>query len=128
MGQIMDSPAVWLTPDGNYLVQGDLKRIPIGSGVWLPNGEVIQSSAAYYVVTPEGKVMATFSGPLAYSLDDTLGISDIHRVVGSDLVAYHWIDHAMNEPVVKEEVVLANLRPYILDKLPFDLQESRGSP
>jgi hypothetical protein len=58
-----------------------------------------------------GNRLRVFLGSAVYSLDDTLGISDIHWVVGDRLLSFHWIDHALNEPVVKETVEIDGLIP-----------------
>lgn len=111
---------LWKTPDGHYLVQGALEPIQLYTAIHLPNGEAIREAAPFYQLTPEGAVVRKYFGPIAYSLDDTLGVSDIHVVIGSELHSFHWIAHAWNEPVLDDELLLSGLAPCAPEDLPFD--------
>jgi hypothetical protein len=121
------NPMIWKTPAGTYLLQGAVERIPLGMSICLPNGESLSSCAKFYEASSRGNVLQVFLGPMEYSLDDTLGISDIHHVLGTDLYAFHWIDHAMNEPIVKEEIVLSGLIPCDPKEIPFDVAHAIAS-
>jgi len=97
-----------------------MRPIPMNTTIRLPDGSVISSAAAYYLFDVAGQVKRKFLPPSVYSLDDTLGISDIRAVVGQTLYSFHWIDHAMNEPTVKEEIELTHLQRVDSQELPFD--------
>ena len=111
---------IWKIPDSHFLVQGEMRPIPMNTTIRLPDGGIISSAATYYLFNATGQVKRKFLPPSIYSLDDTLGISDIHAVVGDTLYSFHWIDHAMNDPIVKEEIELIHLRPVGLQELSFD--------
>src|SRR5215210_6255643 len=80
---------VWLTRDGDYLLEGAGASLPDWARVAHGHGGEPVRPAAYYLVTPGGEVRQAFSGPIAYGLDDERGLSDIHAVSGDTLVSYH---------------------------------------
>ncbi len=111
---------IWKTPEGDYLLQGALETLPLITRVELPSGEQIDQAAPYYHVSAAGHVQRVYSAPMAYSLDDTLGITNIHVVIDNSLYALHWISHDENAPVVKTQLVLAGLINSDMEALPFD--------
>ncbi len=111
---------VWKTPDGAYLLQGALETLPLNTRVELPTGEQFDQAAPYYHVSAAGQVQRVYSAPIAYSLDDTLGITNIHVVIESNLYELHWISHDENAPVVKTQLALAGLMDCDMEALPFD--------
>ncbi len=110
----------WKTPEGDYLLQGALETLPLNTRVELPSGEQIDRAAAYYHVSAAGRVQRVYSAPIDYSLDDTLGIANIHVVIENSLYELHWISHDENAPVVKTRLVLAGLTDYDMEALPLD--------
>ena len=114
---------IWKTAEGNFLLQGGVELIPLSSSIHLPQGESIDASYKYYYVAPDGRVIKVYSEPLPYSIDDTQGICNIHLVVGSKLYAFHWIEHDVHEPVVKEAMILSDLEACDPGALPFDPEQ-----
>ncbi len=86
----------------------------------MPSGEQIDQAAPYYHVSAAGHVQRLYSEPIAYSLDDTLGITNIHVVIDHNLYELHWISHDENAPVVKTRLALAGLTDCDMEALPFD--------
>jgi len=102
---------IWLTPDGEYLVQGPGALLPDWTGVVRGlNGESVRP-AKFYLVTPAGEVSRAFSEPLEYSVDDERGLSNIHAVSGDSLVSYPVIDHLWLGRRIVSRVVVAGLTP-----------------
>ncbi len=111
---------IWKTPEGDYLLQGALETLPLNTRVELPSGEPIDQAAPYYHVSAEGQVQRVYSAPIAYSLDDTLGITNVHVVIDDSLYALHWISYDENAPVVETQLLLAGLTDCGMETLPFD--------
>ncbi len=110
---------IWLTPDGEYLVEGERCRLPDWAGpVRGPGGEPVRP-ARFYLVTPGGEVRRTFSEPIEYSIDDEIGLSSIHAVSGDALLRYHIRQHRWDGPEAGSEVELAGLRAIGAGTVPF---------
>ena len=110
---------IWITPDGDYLVQGPAARLPDSAeAVRDRNGELVRP-ARFYLVTPAGEVSQAFSEPLEYSVDDEAGLSNIHAVSGDSLFSYHVIEHLWLGQRVESRVELAGLTPADAESAPF---------
>jgi hypothetical protein len=99
---------IWLTPNGEYLVQGPAASLPKWAGAIRSPGDPIQP-ATFYLVTPEGEVSRAYSEPLEYSVDDERGLTNIHAVSGDSLVATHVIDHVSLGVRIERRVEITGL-------------------
>jgi hypothetical protein len=112
---------IWLTPDGEYLVQGPGAVLPDWAAVVRGlNGESV-GPAKFYLVTPAGDVSQAFSEPLEYTVDDERGLSNIHAVSGDSLVSYHVIEHLSLGQRIVSRVVVAGLTPAEAGSAPSSL-------
>ncbi|HOX06473.1 MAG TPA: hypothetical protein PK280_08740 [Planctomycetota bacterium] len=114
------SAAIWKTSDGHFLLRGREAEIPMGVSVRQPDGETITASSEYHLITADGRVARTFGPPASYSLDITLGIVNIHAVIGDALHCLHWKERDGGEPTVEDEVRLSGLRAVGREECPFD--------
>jgi hypothetical protein len=118
---------IWLTPDEEYLVEGEGCRIPNWAGPVLgPGGDPVRP-AKFYLVTPGGEVTRAFSEPIEYSIDVELGVTNIHAVSGGALLSYHVRQLDFDEPMVKSSVELTGLRAIEAGSVPFDLGSVIGA-
>ena len=112
---------IWLTPDGEYLVQGAGSLLPDWAGVVRDlNGELVRP-AKFYLVTSAGEVSRAFSEPLESSVDDEAGLSNIHAVSGDSLVSYFVIEHLWLGRRIVSQVEVAGLTPVQSERAPSGL-------
>ncbi len=113
----------WRLPDGQYLVAGAAEPLPVSWNMALPSGEVILSASKYYVVTPAGAVTRVYDAPWTSSVEDTLYVGPLHRVVGGQLTYCYWKDvYSHDGPELMHcNVVLSDLVPCAKDEVPFDV-------
>lgn len=102
---------IWLTPDGEYLVQGAAHPLPDWAAAARgPGGEPVRP-ARFHLVTPAGEVRREFRGPADFCLDDELVLAHVHAVSGDTLVSYRVTDHVRRGLEVESRVEVAGLRP-----------------
>jgi hypothetical protein len=115
---------IWITPAGEYLVQGPGALLPDSAAALRgPNGEPLRP-ARFYLVNRAGEVSQVFSEPLEYSVDDEAGQSNIHVVSDNSLVSYHVIEHLSLGQRVVSRVELAGLTPAAAVSAPFSLSSA----
>lgn len=102
---------IWRTPNGEYVVQMPIARLPDWAGaIHGPNLEPIQP-ARFYLVTPDGVVGKAFSEPIEYSVGDERGLTNIHAVAGDSLIAFHVVDHVSLGLRIESRVEITGLTP-----------------
>jgi hypothetical protein len=82
----------WKLPNGHYLIEGAPALFPTSyvSSICLPDGDILHQASPYYVVTDEGRLIATYGTPHAYSLEDVLYVYDLHAVTHGQLCRFLW--------------------------------------
>lgn len=112
---------IWLTPDGEYLVQGPGFALPEWAGVVRgPGGDPVRP-AKFYLVTPGGEVSRAFSEPRECSTGDEAFLSNIHAVFGDALVSYYVVDHLDLGLRIESRVEVAGLTPAQAGRAPSNL-------
>ena len=111
---------VWKTPEGTFLIQRKMARIPfIYGGVGLKDGERFHESGEYYEISSSGKVINRYGEPLPFSTEDEMTVSNIHLVIGDALYRFYWSQLYGHEARLEVEMLLRNLQVYN-GQLPFD--------
>jgi hypothetical protein len=101
---------IWLTPEGEYLVQGTSHPLPDwAAAVRGPAGEPVRP-ARFYLVTRAGEVRRVFHEPGDCYVDETHVLSDVHAVFEDALVHYCVLDHLRFDMEIESRVELAGLR------------------
>lgn len=91
--------------------------------IQLPDGEVLQYATFYTEVTAEGKSIAAYSTPRAYSLEDVLYIYDLYAVTNGQFCRFLWQEQWGSEAKISvQEVLLRGLTECSVKDLPFDPQ------
>jgi len=115
----------WAVPGGHFLLEGASEPVPIsllmGEPV-SPDGRVLDSVSAFFLVSSGGKVMKVYDAPWVSSVEDTLYFGPIHRVVDCQLVVFYWKDvFDRDQPeTFGEQVLLTGLVAVSSNTLPFE--------
>jgi hypothetical protein len=111
---------IWKTGRGTILIQHNLTKIPhINDGVGIDGDERHYDSAEYVETTPLGEVVKRYAAAHAFSLEDEMTVSNIHRVIGDCLYEFYYSHHFWGDPEVEANLILSGLEPFE-DVLPFD--------
>ncbi len=115
----------WKTMDGTFLVQRNMRKIPllVVETIKLENEEFYQS-AEYFEVTDNGIVLNKYEQATTSTGEYDLFINNIHRVIGDSLYEFNL---TQNFPVAESVIatttnkkLLTGLQPYE-SELPFDV-------
>ena len=114
---------VWRTTTGTFLVQRNMSPVPfLYGGIGPPDGERFDDAAEYYEITDGGEVIKKYGGPLPFSIEDEMTVSNIHRVIGNTLYKFYWSQLYRQEPRIEVRMLLSDLQPHE-GALPFDPDE-----
>ena len=117
------SSKCWRLSNGDYLLQGAAEFLPCASppSLRLSHGEVIHHATPFCVVTPQGRVTATYPAPSSYSLEDTLYIYDLYVVTDGQLCKVFWQQQwGYEERIEVQRVHLPDMVECDAKDLPFD--------
>lgn len=112
----------WITREGDYLVEGQRYHLYHGAESIRDHKGSFLQPAKFYLIENKGNVRSTFSEPIYYSIEDELGVTNIHVIVGDALYEYFWRQRdAFPEPKVSIKILLNGLRTIHDDEVPLDL-------
>jgi hypothetical protein len=114
----------WITPERDYLFEGEKCVVPREVAIGGSTKSTLRP-AKFYLIDENGVVKTAYSQPLEYGIDNEFGVTDIHVVVGSELLAYHWKEFwgpGRPPDQLSSKVLLTDLCPVAQDELPFDPQ------
>src|SRR5262245_50306934 len=110
----------WLTPAGEYLVEGEVCSLSYGAESLRDPGGSPLRAAKYYLCTATGEVTQAYAAPQVYSIEDELGVTNIHVVLSGTLHRHHYRQVGPREPEVRSEALVAGLKPRSRKSIPFD--------
>jgi hypothetical protein len=93
----------WRTRQGELLVEGAAGSLSHGAE------ELNVQPAVFYLLAPEG--VKRFAEPQGYTVEDEIGMTNIHVIRGTELVRYFWRQRGPYPPEVDVEVELQGLTP-----------------
>ena len=114
---------LWITPERDYLVEGESCSLPDGAEIAGDPGSPSLRPAKFYLVSKEGEVKCAYSEPRSYGIDNELGLTNIHAISGDTVQVYHCREFwgpGRPPDEVSSRVLIAGLCPIDLEEMPFD--------
>jgi hypothetical protein len=110
----------WRTPAGNFLVRWAGTPVASYFHIVRPDGQPLTTCATFYEFDPAGKVVRRYNPAREYSIEDELGIAEVHEVIGDRLMRFEWYERdAVPNGQQKDAVCLTGLEEHVL---PFDVR------
>lgn len=114
---------IWKTTKNTYLIEKDMARVPFlyGGYGFEESAERFEDSAVYYEISASGQIVRKYGAPEAFSLEDEMYNSKIHRVVGDSLYEFFVTQlYIRNLPTTRRAELIMSGLERCENPLPFD--------